>query len=159
MLKKILFVCLFGLVAWSCKKDDPETHGTPMERLTGTGSKMWQLSFAEARDKEGGSVQLMGLYECWADNTLTLFNDGRYELHDTGKPCKDFENIFSTWVLSQDAVQIRLANFSIAGETFENLTLEVKEIKKSSFSGIAHQVSYGSMVADEVELRFQVVNE
>lgn len=158
-MKKILFVCLLTFVGLSCDKDDPEAEGTPMERLTGTDSKKWKLNFAEARDKEGLSVPLMSLYECWADNILTLHSNGSYTLEDTGKKCVDSENISSTWTLTDNADQIKLANFTIAGQAFENLTLEVKEIKKSSFSGIARNVTYGTLVADEVELRFSVVVE
>ena len=155
-MKKITLVCILFLTALACKKDDPETQGTPMERLTGTESKKWKLSFAEARDKEGASVSLMALYECWADNLLTLYSNGTYTLEDTDKKCPNFEDISSSWTLSENADQIKLANFTIAGQAFENLTLEVKEIKKSSFSGIARNVTYGTLVADEVELRFKV---
>lgn len=158
-MKNILFVFLFVFTAWSCKKDDPELQGTPLERLTGADSKKWKLSFAEVRDKQGASVSLMTRYECWADNILTLYADGKYELEDTGKKCVDSEHISSNWTLSENAGQIRLANFTIGGQVFENLTLEVKEIKKSSFAGIARNVPYGTLVADEVELRFNVVSE
>ena len=159
-MKNILFVILVAFAAWSCDKEDPETQGTPMERLTGTESKKWKLNFAEARDKQGLSVQLMnGYYECWADNILTLYTNGTYTLEDEGKRCVDSENISSSWQLTDNSTRIKLANFDIAGETFENLELEVKEIKKSSFSGIARNVSYGALVADEVELRFSVVTD
>ena len=131
-----------------------------MERLTGTESKKWKLNFAEARDKEGLSVQLMnGYYECWADNILTLYTNGTYTLEDEGKRCVDSENISSSWQLTDNSTRIKLANFNIAGQAFENLELEVKEIKKSSFSGIARNVAYGTLVADEVELRFMVVTD
>lgn len=157
-MKNILFVFLLGFIVLSCEKDDPEMEGTPMERLAGTGSKKWKLNFAEARDKQGASVSLMFLYECWADNILTLYSDGSYTLEDVGVKCSNSADISSTWTLSDNSAQIRLANFIIAGQLFENLVLDVKEIKKSSFSGIAKNVSYGNLTADEVELRFSVVS-
>lgn len=157
-MKNILFVFLLGFIALSCDKDDPELEGTPMERLAGTESKKWKLSFAEARDKQGASIPLMILYECWADNILTLYSDGRYTLEDAGVKCNNSADISSTWTLSDNHSQIRLANFVIAGQSFENLVLDVKEIKKSSFSGIAKNVSYGTLTADEVELRFSIVS-
>lgn len=157
-MKKILFVFVLGLMAWACGKDD-EPEGTPMEMLAGTESKKWKLSFAEARDAEGASLPLMGLYPCWADNTLTLYADGRYTLEDTGTRCVDAEDISSTWVLSENGGEIKLANFSMAGITFENLTMELKEVKNSTFSGVAHNVTYGTVGVFEVELRFAVVTD
>lgn len=156
-MKNILLVFVLGLAIFSCDKDEPETdQGTPLERLTGTGAKKWKLSFAEARAAGDVKVNLM-TYQCWADNELTLNSNGTYTLEDSGVKCSYNTNVSSVWAYSDNPAQIKLGSLKLALFTLDNLTLDVKELTSSKFSGIAKNVSLDNLTAQEVELTFQEV--
>lgn len=160
-MKKILFVCLLTLVAISCGKDDPEAEGTPMERLTGltgTTSKKWKLTTAVAWSGSL-SVDLIANSQdkCLGDNELTLRNDNTYLLEDTGVKCSTVDRIEDEWALTENPLQIKLAEISLMDRTFSNVVLDVSELKNNKFSGTVNNVPENSLNVNKIDLTFTLV--
>lgn len=156
MMKKFFLLLVLSIAALSCDKDEPDTDdvGTPMEKLTGTSEKRWKLSFAEASNASGLKVNLLTSEPCVADNVLVLRNDGTYSLVDEGIKCSVGSGVNDNWSLDEAKNQIFLGELFFLGRSLTNLTLDIKELKKSTFSGDVNTIPQNSVGVTKVSLSF-----
>jgi hypothetical protein len=157
-MKNILLVVFFALSLVSCDKDEPGTEGTPMERLTGTGEKKWKLSTAMA-SVNGATVDLAQNYPCWADNILTLKSNGTYTLEDAGLQCQQGTVINSNWSYLDNPQQVKLGQLQVANRVFNDLVLDITELKTTQFAGVTKNITttvppFGEITAQTVTLTF-----
>ncbi|ADQ17451.1 hypothetical protein [Leadbetterella byssophila] len=154
-MKKILFAFVLIAGIWACDKDDPDNEGAPLERLTGTGEKKWRLTKAIAYSS-GAEVDLIhnSANRCLGDNELTLRKEGTYLLEDTGVKCSEVDRIEDVWQFNKEPLQIKLAEISLLGRSFNNVVLDIKELKNSTFSGAINQVPTNSLNVNKIELTF-----
>lgn len=137
----VLFVSFAGI--FSCKKSTtvvvPKTKTELLAGVSGTTSKTWKNTKAEATNPQGLKIDLVSTQPtCVTDNLLIFFSNKTYEIREGATKCTASDPdllLKANWSLNATETQFSIDKIIFQGRQVENVVFDVVELTETTFVG------------------------
>lgn len=140
-ISSVIIILLASVLSiFSCKKSTTSvTPKTKTELLSGTTSKTWKNTKAEATNPQGLKIDLVSTQPtCVTDNLLIFFPNKSYEIREGATKCNPTDPdllLKANWSLNATETQFSIDKIIFQGRQVENVVFDIVELTETLFVG------------------------
>ena len=135
-----IIVLVSVLSFFSCKKSTTDvTPKSKIELLSGTTTKTWKNTKAEATNAQGLKIDLVvSQPTCVTDNLLIFSPNKTYEIREGATKCNTADSdlvLKANWSLNATETQFSIDKIIFQGRQVENTVFDIVELTETTFVG------------------------